>query len=90
MNLIVRAEYIEISCPIPFIAAALSMEFYFPAAAVTIETSKSRWGREWIRLTGESAGKVIGLSIANRKNMREIWDALAAAGAAPVGVPPTS
>jgi hypothetical protein len=90
MNLIVRTEFIEISSPVTFLAAALGMEFYFPAAAVTIETHRSRWGREWIRLTGESAGKVIQLSIANRKDMREIWDALADAGAVPTGVPPTS
>jgi hypothetical protein len=90
MSLIIRTEFIEISCPIPFLAAAFGMEFYFPAAAVAIETDRSRWGREWIRLTGESAGKVIHLSIANRKNMREIWDALAAAGTVATGDPPVS
>jgi hypothetical protein len=62
----------------------------FPATAVTIETSRGRWGREWIRLTGESAGKVIRLSITNRKNMREAWDALVGAGVVPVGEPPVS
>jgi hypothetical protein len=90
MNLIVRVGFIEVSCPISVLAAAFGMEFYFPAAAVTIETSRNRWGREWIRLTGESAGKVIQLSIADRKNMRADWDALVGAGAVPTGVPPVS
>lgn len=90
MNLIVRAEFIEISSPIPFLAAALGMEFFFPAAEVKIEAHRSRWGREWIWLTGESAGKVTRLSIANRNNMREIWEVLVGAGVVPTGVPPTN
>jgi hypothetical protein len=90
MNLIVRSGFIEVSCPVLFLAAAFGMEFYFPAAAVAIETCRGRRGRERIRLTGESAGRVIRLSVASRQNMHGAWEALVAAGAVLAAVPPVS
>jgi hypothetical protein len=88
--LIVRAEAFEISCIIPPIRVVLGLEYYFRARETTIEVTRLPGipKREWIVVTGRQLGKEIRLAIAQTRDLRDAWNALVAAGAVPVGLPP--
>jgi hypothetical protein len=88
--LIVRADAFEISCIISPIRAILGLEYYFRARETMIEVSRLPGipKREWIVVTGRQLGKEIRLAIAQTRDLRDAWNALVAAGAVPVGLPP--
>jgi hypothetical protein len=88
--LIVRADAFEISCIIPPIRVVLGLEYYFRARETTIEVSRLPGikNRDWIVVTGRQRGKEIRLAIAQTRDLRDAWNALVAAGAVPVGLPP--
>lgn len=85
--LIVRADAFEISCAISPIRVVLGLEYYFRARETTIEVS---WlpgipKRDWIIVTSRQLGKEVRLAIAQKRNLRDSWNVLVAAGAVPVG-----
>lgn len=88
MRLIVRGDAIEVSFGFAPLRIALGMEAYFLARDTSIEVRPGAFGREWIRLTGQSAGRDNEISVWDEKGLRPAWNALIAAGVTPVGLPP--
>jgi hypothetical protein len=88
--LIVRTDAFEISCIISPIRVVLGLQYYFRAGETTIEVSRLPGipKREWIVVAGRQLGKEIRLAIAQTRDLRDAWNALVAAGAVPVGLPP--
>jgi hypothetical protein len=80
MTLLAKGGFIEVSNPFPPARVLLGQEFYFRANVVQLESGLNAWGRASITIDGHSSGKQVILTITERKRIRAIWDALAAAG----------
>jgi hypothetical protein len=88
MLLRVRGGFIEVSNEFAPARVLLGQEFYLRADVVEVEVGVNSWGRECIVISGVSSGKNIVLTIAERRRIRTIWDALVKAGAKPITQPP--
>jgi hypothetical protein len=87
MNLIVHGDAIEISfAPLRIV---FGVEYYFRACEAKVELHHGIRG-DWIRITGKTNGKNFEFLITSRYGLREAWEALAGAGAVPIGPPPPS
>ncbi len=91
IELIVRTDGFEVSSAIPPVRVALGLEYYFRACDTTIEVSQLPSGvykRDWIVIKGQQLDKEVQLAIAQKSSLHEAWNALARAGAVPIGPPP--
>lgn len=94
MELVVRVDAFEVSCPLRPVRVVLGLEYYFKARETTIRVTKAPSGilkRDWIVVTGQRLGQEIQLAIAQstyRGGIPDAWNALVRAGSVPVGPPP--
>jgi hypothetical protein len=93
MALVVRGDAIEISSVAWPFRIVMGEEYYFRARETTIQVRRepSRpFELRWIVVTGRTDGKDVRLAISTRNahQLSQVWNALAGAGAVPVGPPP--
>lgn len=94
MELVVRADAFEVSCPLRPVGVVLGLEYYFRAHETTIQVSRvpsAVYKRDWIVVTGRRFGQEIQLAIAQRNYrdcLPDAWNALVRAGSVAVGPPP--
>jgi hypothetical protein len=93
LSLIVRDNYFEISHPVPLVGAILGQRFLFVACRAKIKVRRQRllFGkgkmREWIEIEDTDSRRGIVISIATKRDMRQAWEALVAAGVELSGPP---
>jgi hypothetical protein len=90
LTLVIRDGYLEVYNPVWLIRVITGLEFRFPIRAVTFQAVRSGRGRTRIAIAGDSEGRNVELELGPPTEAwaRLIWDALAAAGATPLGSPP--
>jgi hypothetical protein len=88
VTLTVRGDLIEVASPHRLFQVIAQQEFYLDARAATFGVERGFRGRERITITGRSDGRDVDLSVTSVFGLRQIRDALTAAGAEPTGNPP--
>jgi hypothetical protein len=93
MALYVRGDSFDISSTNLPVRVVMGMEYYFKTNETSIETSHAPSGNSalsWIVVTGSRCGEEIKMAIikGNEGQLHDAWNALVAAGARPIGLPP--
>jgi hypothetical protein len=89
LYLTVRGDAFQVSHPFPLARFLFGQDYSYRAEDATIEVVPGMW-HDWIEISGQPGTRAARILVGRRNANRQIWDALAYAGAHPVGLPPAS